>query len=382
MTLEWISVSARTGRKLAELPDLMPGGALKRTLGRADTLTCTLPWTTAPTEWRGATKPGASVFVAVDPDRGDTPVWGGLGIVRRRRWSADPDASLLQVDMVTLEAYLARRYVGDVTYTGVGQNLIVADIVTRFIADGDLPGLPIRVETHGIAGQPRDRTYADTDDHTIESVLTDLTSVIGGPEWTIEWEFTPGPSPTYTPVFEVASRIGTDPTAAGLAPVSFDLDGTGGCVLSAEVVESYEQGKGANRVTATGQKTGDDRAQVTFDDLSDGDRPTFEYRGSVSTSNSDTESLADHAAAALALTAPGQLALTLVAAADEAPPLGVGALDGTWRLGDTIRVDLSTPDGGDQGRVVEDMRCIGWERDTVARPETVTPILLVPAGAL
>jgi len=363
------AVDARTGVVLADLTDLEPDGPLPLTLGRYESASAKLPlpaevvkWLGKPEgrkplqdlqDWRKATRPGAVVVVALEDDQ---PVWGGLVLQRTTDHTA-----VAQLALVTLEAYLDRRYVGDKTYTNTGQAAIVADLVDSFIKDGTLPGLPIRV-AYPSPGTSRDRTYTADSDKTIYAVLSDLSGVQGGPQWTIGWERQHSPE-RITPVLHVADRVGSDVTA-GLQPAAvFDLPG---CVTEAQLVESYSTGDGANRVTATtGQ--GEDRLASTSDASDFEGRPMFEYRWSPSTSITDTSTLTAHAKRVLGILAPGSKVLTLTAAITAAPVYG-----DEWILGDTIGYDLLAPAWLDG--LTGQAQTIGVQ----VGPDTITPILAVP----
>jgi hypothetical protein len=250
------------------------------------------------------------------------PLWGGL-VTQRTRGSGDT----VDLALATLESYFDRRFVGDVTYPATGQNAIVADIVTKYVATGALGGIPIRVVQVGGAGTLRDRTYLDADDKTVYSCLTELAGVIGGPEWTIEWEHQSSPE-RYTPVLYVGARIGT-PVMAGLAPAAvFDLPG---CVTDATYIEDYSAGKGANSVIASSSGVAGARPQSPAQIAVDDGRPTYEARFAPSTDITLTATLTDHAARMLSSVAQGSTALTLSAAVAAAPKLGTD-----WVLGDDV----------------------------------------------
>ena len=318
MTLSWLSVDARTGGVLADLPDL-DCPKVSRSICRYDSTTATLPVPTAPDGWQLATREGGAVMILLDDTQ---PIWGGL-VTQCVPGSGDT----IPMSLATEESYLDRRYVGDVTYTGVGQNAIVADLIARYVATGPLGGIPIRVVQVGGAGTLRDRSYTDASDKSIYSVLTELAGVVGGPEWTIEWEHLTSPE-RYCPVLYVGARIGTQ-VMAGMAPSAvFDLPG---CITEMTNPRDYSAGKGANDVMATSSATADVRPQSPHQLAPDDGRPTYEHRFTPSTSITDVSTLTDHAQAALASLAPGASAVTLSAAVVAAPKLGVD-----WQLGDDV----------------------------------------------
>lgn len=380
MALRWVSVDARTGLigdPLDDL-DLGSGGALKATLGQYETMTATVPLPAtlidyaeqvnaglAPVpatqetlaqlaDWRLATRPGGACAIALDEQ--DQPIGGGL-IVQR---TTDHTAAA-QLSIVTMEAYLDRRYSGDRAYIQDGQNDIVENLIVSFIADGTLPGIPIRVQKQGV-NTLRDLTYADSDDKTIYSVMAEITGLDGGPEWTVSWERQHAPE-RITPVLTVADRIGVGVQPGLIRPQA--LFALPGCVVAPQLLEDYSSGAGATLVTAT-SGSGPGRFVATQQAADDG-RPTFEYRWAPSDKISDPVTLAAHAQRAISVLAPGKQALTLTALLDDAPVLGVD-----WDLGWDIAYNLFAPAWADGLEGVA--RCIGWERTDT----TVTPILAVP----
>jgi len=322
----WVATDALTGAVLADLPKL-DAPRVRKTIGRYETASATLPLIGAPVDWERILTPGASVLWLLrdnpdDPAHG-IPLWGGL-ITEDTLTEQDT----VEFPMVTLEGYLDRRYVGDRTYTGVGQNDIVEDLVESFIAAGPNGGLPIRVQVvNGGAGTPRDRGYLDQDDKTIYSVLRDLMGVEGGPEWSIGGEWQSGPE-RITPVFYVGDRIGSPVTVGLAAAAVFEMPGS---VTQFRRYRSYANGKGANAIKATSSGQGTDRPEsqpvVTTDVL----RPTFEHRFTPSTSIKETTTLDDHANSMAALIKDGTLTLELVAAGPGSPELDVD-----WFIGDDI----------------------------------------------
>jgi hypothetical protein len=313
----------------------------------------------------------------------------------------------LPLSLATIESYLDRRLVGDVTYTATGQNDLVADLFARFVTTGPHGGLPFRVaySTPGV-GALRDRAYLRSDRKTVYSALTELSAVLGGPEWTVEWEWQHGPE-RITPVLYVGDRVGHG-ASLGLAPAAtFQAPG---CIISAALVEDYSSGKGANSVIAYSSASAGvvptSPAQVATDD----GRPTFEVDIQPSTSITDIATLTAHAQSALATLAPGGSALAMSANVSTAPVLGAD-----WMLGDDVgyiigglEVDPSTrlvdlyadtfadvfvdqffpigtttellnPNGRDSvpafpGGIAGTMRAIGWEL-TIDGVQVVTPIL-------
>ena len=371
MSYLWLASAIRTGEIIDELPHLEVG-SISRTLMKYTTAQGTLPIPTAPESWRRATKGKATCLHLVDVDdrqeRPDVPVFGAM-VTSRTRGTGDT----LELTLATIEAYFGDRYVGDVTYTGVGQNLIVKDLVERFVATGPNGGIPIRVVLiDDAAGTPRDRTYTDISDKTVYSALRELAGVRGGPEWTVEWEKQSDPE-RITPVLYVGARVGR-PTLAGLGPAAtFEAPGP---TADATLEESYATGKGATVVLATTTASGDTRPQSAPVVTADPDRPTIEFRFSPSTSIEKVGTLDDHAAAKAAELAAGTAVLSMTAVADRGPRLGID-----WAIGDDIGYVVGGPDRHDEetvpafpGGLTGVARAIGWELSLTGVPEVV-PVL-------
>ena len=366
MTLSWLSVNASTGAIITDLPTLRVDGALKATLMRYESQTVSLPtWDPLdpeggpPLNWDSATRPGAVFLVALsEPEPNEPrglPLWGGM-VVRRTR----VPGSGVKMSLVTAEGYLDRVYVGDVNLEAVPQNVTVkylAETIAR--TTGGKRGLPLRVEVIGGNGAIRDRIYKDTEDKTLYSVLTDLSGVIGGPEWTIRWEWVD--EQKLGLVLTVSDRIGSPPPA-GLNPgAQFYLPGD---VLDAELVEGYGADEGANDIMAVSSGVEDARPQSPHQKNDTDQRPRFEYRWTPSTSITNVDTLTGHAQRALAAMKDGSLALTLTANREEAPRLGRD-----WNIGDDIGFSIEAPEF--PGGLVGTARCVGWElTDT-----TVTPLI-------
>ena len=365
--LSWVSVNANDGSIIADLPTLKPDGALKRTLMRYESQTASLPLgdpddpndTARPPEnWRQATRKGAVFLVALDEaDENNTrrPLWGGMVI--RRNTSHDGDVKL---SLVTAEGYFDRVYVGNEQFAGIPQNTIVKTLVEKYAKTGAKLGLPIRVEIVGGLGEPRGKEYTDAEDKTLYSVLTELSGMLGGPEWTVGWEWVD--AKTLGLVLTVGDRIGSPPPA-GLGPAAqFFLPGS---VTSVELDEGYGADEGANDVIAVSSGVDDARPQSPHQSPSTPDlRPRFEYRWTPDTNVSATETLTSHAQRALAAMKDGTVALSFTANREDPP-----YLDRDWRIGDDIGFDLTAPAW--PNGITGTARAVGWElTDT-----TITPLI-------
>jgi len=229
---------------------------------RYESQTVSLPMDAAPLNWRQATRKGAVFLVALDEadENGNRrPLWGGM-VIKRSRKVGDG----VKMSLVTAEGWLDRIYVGDETFTGVAQNTIIKTLVEKYAKTGTLLGLPIRVEITGGNGALRTRSYLDADDKTLYSILTDLSGILGGPEWTIRWEWVDGA--TLGLVLTCGDRVGVA-APAGLGPAAqFYLPGP---VTDAELVEGWSDREGANDVMAVSSGTAGARPQSPRFDVPD-----------------------------------------------------------------------------------------------------------------
>lgn len=371
MGFSWVATEVLTGAIIADLPDL-DVDKVSRTLGSYTAATGTLPLPTAPPNWERATLEGATNLILLadnpdDPSHG-IPIWGGM-ITKPVRSHGDT----VPISVTTLEAYLDRRFVGDKVYTAAGQSDIIADLITSYIATGSNGGIPIRVQyaTPG-SGVLRDRTYKDQDDMTVYSAMQNLMGVIGGPEWTIEWEWQHSPE-RITPVLLVGARIGVS-APDGLGPAAtFEMPGP---VTQFSNPRDYSSGKGANDVMAYSSGQGDVRPQSPRQVIADPERPTFEHRYSPSSSIIDVDTLTGYAMKGVAALAGGTQSLSMSAVAENAPRLGVD-----WSIGDDIGYKIGGLDEngrdtvpGFPGGIEAVARAIGWEL-TLGNTPIITPIL-------
>ena len=356
-TVEWVACSALTGVVIADLPGLQVDTIEQVLMGYA-TASAVLPIEDSTTpEWRNATLPGG-VFIVMLED--ETPTWGAM-VTQRKRGANDS----VVLGLATVETYFRRRYVGDETFAATDQCEIVEMLVTNYAADS----LALEVSAEASA-YTRDRTYVDDDDKTLYSVLSELSGVINGPEWTVTWgEYTVGTQRAYKPILVVADRLGSEP-AEGMAPaVTFDLPGTISEVL---FTEDYSDGSGANDVMATSTAVNNERPESAHATSADGSRPTFELRFSPSTSITETDTLDAHAEARLARVEGGSLSLELTLIPREGSRPGID-----FFVGDTIGFHLghdAAPLPNFPGGLSGTARVTGWKR-SFGDVDKVTPVL-------
>jgi hypothetical protein len=352
--LAWYGCDLSTGGIIEELPAVAPSGPLARRLGDTTTASLDLALDGAPLGWASSTDPGRTMLVAVDPAI-DTPIWAGLVITRE-----GGTANTVQLGAATPERYLDSRFPGDVALFGVDQADVVTALVTPALADG----IPLVLDAPD-TGTVMDYEVAAADDRTVLSCLQEVMGLEGGPEWTIDPVWADASHTAFSLVLRVRSRIGVqaDPPEG-----TFDAPG---CVTAYSLAESYEQGKGATRVTARGEGEGEARLTSAPQDatalLASG-WPLWEYRFTPAAGLTDPDQLTAHAAQALAQMATGSSAWTIEAVASQAPRLGVA-----WALGDNVRLAVARSPRHPAGADVT-ARCWAWELDPDA--DAVRPILI------
>lgn len=371
MTYSWLSVETLTGKVIAELPDLEVGSVSKQ-IGDATTATANYPLTErTPENWRRALLEGGAAFVLVDDEHGVAP-WGAM--VNR---STPDETDVVPVSLATYESYLGRRYVGDEEYDQVGAVDIIIDLLTKYVLKGSNGGIPMRIVVEGTSrGVVVDQSYQDSADKTVLSALQTLSSLEGGPEWTINWE-TRDSGQTYTPVFRISGTQLGSRVPDGLSPAAtFEIPGP---VTSVSLDRDYTDGNGANDVMATSTAAGTARPQSTHVVTPDPQRPTFEERFTPDTDVDDDDVLQSHAVARAAEIAQGTQTLALQSAVQDAPRLGVD-----WSEGDDIGYVVGGIDrfGRDllpafPGGITGTVRAVGWVLDLEGL-ERVTPVLEGP----
>jgi len=352
--LVWYACDATTGGIVEELPGLTAQGAISRQLGGPTTASFNLFLPSAPADWVAATEKGRGLLLAVDPAT-DTPLWSGLILTREGGSSQS-----LDLQAITPEGYLDRRYVGDLSLIGQDQATVITSVMTAPLSQG-LPFVMDAVAT----GVTMDWISLDADDRTVLSAMQQIMGVDGGPEWTIDPIWADAAHTTIDLAVRVRSKIGTQ---LAIPEAVFDFPG---CVSAYRLTESYETGRGATVVTARGEGEGEGRltsaAQVATA-LEAAGWPRYVYRWTPASGITDPTQLTAHAARALTLMGTGSSVWTLEATASRAPRLGRD-----WALGDTVSVDIATsarhPDGA-----ATVARAWSWELDPSS--DGINPILV------
>lgn len=381
MTLQWVSADLRTGGIIADLPGVLAPDALRRSVSNYDTATLTLDLGGAPPEdWERATMPCAAVLACYD-DAEDTPgvtpgpiQWAGFVTQRVR----DPASAQVSLSLATLEAYFDRRYVGDVTWPiATHRDDLIASMLTQNVkttgADAGIDNLRLNYKAGGGPALGKSTqppiVWQNTDNATVLSRLTDVLGRWGG-EFAVEWSWS-SDNTALIPTVYFGDRVGTSATA-GLGPaVAFEFPGS---IASAQSTEDYSQDSGANKIVAysSGQGSVTPYAPPVRATKSGFERPTFEYRYSPVSSETDTTVLQTYAKKQLAQMAPGKQSIAVTLSRDPgstvARRLGVD-----WRLGDDIGLIIQPCDAFPAGYVSAG-RVIAYEvTDTIITPTFADP---------
>jgi hypothetical protein len=355
VTLTWYGCDLLTGAITEELPSLEPTQALSRKLGAVTSCNFTLLLgDNIPTEWAAATDPGRTMVVAVDNATG-YPVWAGIVLTRE----GGSDGSI-GVGACSPEGYLDRRYPGTYSEADIDASTVMADLAAGIVTAG--PPFLFDVTASGLL---IDYLTLDLDDKTVLSQIQTISQMAGAPEWTVDVQWADADRTAFQLLVRIAPTIG----AIDERPEAvFDLPG---CIASYRLSESYEQGKGATVVQASGEGEGDARVVSdvqTATDLIAAGWPRWVHRYTPGTGITDVTQLNAHAQATLELMKQGARTWSVEAFASAAPRLG-----STWGLGDSISIQITRSPRHPTGASVVG-RAFGWDLDIKA--DKLTPLLL------
>lgn len=342
---QFLAVSLSSGIVLAEFPDLQVS-KLSYRFEEITSETMVLPWRNIPSNWDEATIPYGGAILLV---RGSTVLWGGIVVKRERTLQG----SGLSLTVVTVEHYLDSVYVKDHVYSNRDQCEIVGDLVSTTLKDHRFM---LSVEASPSAVR-RDRTYEESSDKTLLSVLQELSNVQNGPEWCTSWRDVGG---RYVPVLTVADRIGST------VPVTTFEE----TVMTAfRVLEDYTDGYGANVVWAVGDTTGEDRLRSDTMVAEQSYRPVVEHVVRPSSSITRKETLDAHASASLRQLRDGTNTLSMTLSLLDAP-----IVYEEWRPGDVVAWTVADDDGRFTGFDHGEARVVGYDID-FSGVWTITPTL-------
>lgn len=325
VAIKWLTVEPSTGRIIEELPGVRMNSSLPTIMGRSGgQVSLSLPIADRlPDRWELATEPFRTLVVAHYDDDQRTVAWVGT-VVRRTRGSG-PTIDLELTDVI---GWMERsdRMPPDSDYVQWDQCDIVANLLFNFI------DLYIHGETDVTpSGILRDRDYTQSPDKTRVSAAQDLSAVINGPEWCINYRW--DENGALVPIGTVAQRLGRQ--AVGQQPETFsNVDWT--------LVEDYSEGKGATIVTAVGPNEGDRRTEcyAFANDLINAGYLRVEYRYTPDTGSNDAKIIQSYADQKLA-----DIKLGTDTYSFSVPLADLNILPGRdITIGDDVAVDLSNPD--------------------------------------
>lgn len=342
---QFLAVSLTSGTVLAEFPDLQIS-KLSYRFEETTSGTVMLPWRNIPSNWVDATIPYGVAILLV---RGSTVLWGGIVVKRERTLQG----SGLSLTVVTVEHYLDSVYVKDHAYSNRDQCEIVKDLVSSTL-EGHRFMLSVEASHSSIR---RDRTYEESSDKTLLSVLQELSNVQNGPEWCTSWRVADG---RYVPVLTVADRIGS------LTPVTTFYESV---MTSFKVVEDYTSGYGANMVWAVGSMTGEDQLRSDVMVADQAYRPVVEHGVRPSSSITRKETLNAHASASLEQLRDGTNTMSMTLSLLDAP-----IVYEEWRPGDVVAWTVADNDGRFTGFDHGEARVVGYDID-FSGVWTITPVL-------
>lgn len=351
--LVWYACDATTGGIVEELPGLTTQ-TIGRRLGAPTTSSFALFLPSAPTDWEAATQEGRSLLLAVDPAT-DTPLWAGWILTRD-----GGSSQTLDLQAITFEGYLDRRYVGDLTLIGQDQATVITNLMTAPLSQGP----PFVMDTVA-TGVTMDWISLDGDDRTVLSAMQQVMGMDGGPEWTIDPIWADVAHTAIDLSVRVRSRIGSQ---SGDPEAVFDFPG---CIASYQQAGSYETGKGATVAVARGDGEGESRltsAPMVATELEAAGWPRTEYRWTPASGITDPTELTAHATRARDLMGIGASVWTLNATASRAPRLGTD-----WSLGDDITIEIAESARHPNG-AVRVGRAWSWDLDPSG--DKISPILV------
>ncbi len=342
---QFLAVSLASGIVLAEFPDLQVS-KLSYRFEETTSETMVIPWRNIPSNWGEATVPYGVAILLV---RGSTVLWGGIVVKRERTLQG----SGLSLTVATVEHYLDSVYVKDHVYSNRDQCEIVEDLVSSTL-EGHRFMLSVEVSPSSVR---RDRTYEESSDKTLLSVLQELSNVQNGPEWCTSWRTVDG---GYLPVLTVADRIGS------VTPVTtFDES----VMTSFKIVEDYTSGYGANMVWAVGNTTGETRLRSDTMVADQSYRPVVEHVVRPSSSITQKETLNAHASASLRQLQDGTNTLSMTLSLLAAP-----IVYEEWKPGDVVAWTVANDDGRFAGFNHGEARIVGYDID-FSGVWTITPVL-------
>lgn len=340
--ITWLGINDRTGRVIAELPDMK--GEPSRLLTAYDSAKLTYPLADAPSGvpvelLLQATEPRATSIVAV---ANNVPVWSGRVLQR-----TGGSGSTLTLGCSTPESAFKNMQAGTQIFTGEDRAVVARRIVTGAVRPGGGSHIELEFDVTR-TGDLIDREYLASDLTNVYDALRALAA--GGLlEWTIDLRWTSAAQNQITRVLRIAPRIGR--VGVGSTPL-FD---TAGSVISYTMDENFSTDRYANAVTVYGDGEGEDLpvSETVYDPVALSSGVPIVHRALHIRDVTEVHELTAIANAELANLQTGATVWTIDSAYNAYPRLGYDA-----GLGDDIDWNVTGPrhPNGVTGRG----RMIGW----------------------
>ena len=352
--IQWVTCDPATGQVIESLPGLRLESSLPSYVGRGDTVKVSLPVTQRPARWQIATEPNRAVLVAHYDDAEQTILWAGP--ITSREYGSGPS---ITITAQSVDGWLDTQYTGTAVaapYSVVDrdQSLILADLLS-----------PAAANFHGrvdvtLSQVRRALTITDGEDKTCASAAATLMGLLGGPEYTIRWEW--DSLGALVCVVTVAGRIGATAPAVLLTGLEWTRS------------DDYSAGKGATIVTAVATAGGSIRNQArrTADALLAAGYLPVEYRYTPDTGVTSTLLLGQHADGKIATISQGTIGVAITFHPDG--PIRIGR---DLQVGDVIEADLANPDMPEIATTMT-ARMVGFVADadrTSGEIVKITPVL-------
>lgn len=340
------------GLKIAELP-LSLNGEITRALGTPTKAGFTLAVNDprCPTDWEQITSPFTHWILVCTDD--ETILWGG--IFTGRVITGKPSIGLTASSP---EEYLDRRYVGDKRFEKTDQTEIAKWLLNHCVSSG--------INIHYITSPTdkpvvRDRWYHADETATVLQRLTELSNVIGGPEWymTLKWQ-TPTCQNIQCVCYIGNPKIGiTDDSPSAI----FEMPGS---ITEFKYEQRWSKGDAATYVVATGSGEGESKPmsnpQIDPTVESTGIPRLEIYQNYSSVKLKPT--LDAHAQKILNAKKQGIQVWSISCRTDQYPKV-----DTDWNMGDKVKLQINLP----YFKHDEELRIIGWKISENGL--TTTPII-------
>lgn len=353
---KWFSCDMKTGQLIAELP-LIPSGSITSLMCQDGAGSFTLPVTdpATPEDWWLSLQPYRTVIVA---SVNDVIVWAGW--VKSTQAQASDSASV-ELVCSTMEAYFQERYVDtSMSFVGTDQHTIMANL----IAHANIDGIGFAVDAPASGVYVESIKYDRFSDQQIYEMMTELSDLDGGPEWTVSstWDDSSDLRRVQHTVIVRTPYLGSTPIDPAAHQFTFpgnvkEWDITEGGPYS-NVVVAGGAGDGASRIMS------DDGAAVDAQAINQYGYARFD--GRIATQLGNVNSV--NKAAIGELMAKRNLTTVLTVSID-ADSLDVTNL---WSKGDTVRIDIDAPNLAKKYSDV--WRIIGWDVDSTNN--TISPHLI------